>query len=237
MFALRANIPFGGTVTGTRIKLSVARNANRQAFFNCAIAICSVIFVFGIKQAFAAPGNVQPVAVSPVVAALPIALGVAPALPAVLTFQAWKSLRTDEARLILERMTLEGQIFAASGAAGADRAPGERQAVVRAVPSAGTMTAPNPRSSPRAAVRLRQDNRVEQARMNLEIAQDLTINDYLQIYLSQFKSPEVLRDVARRMNPDEVTELLIAYQKTASIGEFANTDTPGNSRLCSGAAR
>lgn len=156
------------------------------------------------------------------------------ALPAVLTFQAWKSLRTDEARLILERLTLEGQIFAATSA---DRTPGERQAVVRAGPAAAVATSPVPRSSPRAAVRPRQDNRVEQARMNLEIAQDLTINDYLQIYLSQFKTADVLRDVARRMNPDEVAELLIAYQKTSAHGDLASSSSAGNSRLCSGAAR
>lgn len=228
-------------MTGTSLKLSAARNAKHQAFYISAIGTRSVIFLFcaflfGSKTVSAAPGNVQPLAVPPAVAALPMGAGAAPALPAVLTFQAWKSLRTDEARLILERMTLEGQIFAASGAA-ADRAPGERQAVVRVAPGPAYLAAPSPRSSPRAAVRPRQDNRVDQARMNLEIAQDLTINDYLQIYLSQFKSAEVLRDVARRMNPDEVAELLIAYQKTASIGEFANTDTSGNSRLCSGTSR
>lgn len=169
-------------------------------------------------------------------------VGAAPALPAVLTYQAWKSLRTDEARLILERLTLEGQIFAASnGAPGVDRMPGERQAVVAAAPTNGNVTSPSSRSLPRASVRARQDNRqdsrVEQARMNLEIAQDLTINDYLQIYLSHFKTPDVLRDVARRMNPDEVAELLIAYQKTASIVETANAASSGGSRLCSGAIR
>jgi hypothetical protein len=235
-------------VTGTNLKMtslkpSAARNAKQQAFSFSAMALRSVIFflvgtfLFGSKPVSAAPGNAQPLAVPPPVVALPMGVGAAPALPAVLTFQAWKSVRTDEARLILERMTLEGQIFAASGAAAADRAPGERQAVVRVAPGAANVAAPSPRSSPRAAVRPRQDNRVDQARMNLEIAQDLTINDYLQIYLSQFKSAEVLRDVARRMNPDEVAELLIAYQKTASIGEFANTDTSANARLCSGASR
>jgi hypothetical protein len=165
-------------------------------------------------------------------------VGASPTLPAVLTYQAWKSLRTDEARLILERLTLEGQIFAASnGAPGVDRMPGERQAVVAAAPAYGNVTSPSSRSLPRASVRARQDSRVEQARMNLEIAQDLTINDYLQIYLSHFKTPDVLRDVARRMNPDEVAELLIAYQKTASIVETANAASSGGSRLCSGAIR
>ena len=229
-------------MTETSLKPSAARNAKQQARSFSAIATRTVIlllavFLIGSTPVSAAPGNVQPLAVPPAVVALPMGAGAASALPAVLTFQAWKSVRTDEARLILERMTLEGQIFAASGAAGADRAPGERQAVVRIAPGAANVAAPSPRSSPRAAVRPRQDNRVDQARMNLEIAQDLTINDYLQIYLSQFKSAEVLRDVARRMNPDEVAELLIAYQKTASIGEFANTDTSGNSRLCSGTSR
>ncbi len=229
-------------MTETASISSARRSPGRKTFSISAIAFCSVVCLFGSKSVSAA-GSVKPFAVAPAVATLPVGPGAAPALPAVLTFQAWKSLRTDEARLILERMTLEGQIFAASGSMGADRSPGERQAVVRAAPnavspSAGSLpSALSPRSSPRAAVRPRQDNRVDQARMNLEIAQDLTINDYLQIYLSQFKSAEVLRDVARRMNPDEVAELLFAYQKTAANGEFAKTDTSGNSRLCSGAVR
>lgn len=191
----------------------------------------------GLPRANAAP-NVAPSAVPnslPAAVVVPAMVTTpASALPAVLTFQAWKTLRTDEARLILERLTLEGQIFAASSA---DRTPGERQAVVRAGQAAAVAASPMPRSSPRAAVRPRQDNRVEQARMNLEIAQDLTINDYLQIYLSQFKTADVLRDVARRMNPDEVAELLIAYQKTSTHGDLANNSSAGNSRLCSGAAR
>jgi len=234
-------------VTGTNLKMtnlktSAARNAKQQASSFSAMALRSVIFLgafflFGSKPVSAAPGNAQPLAVPSPVMAPPMGVGAAPALPAVLTFHAWKSVRRDEARLILERMTLEGQIFAASGAAGADRAPGERQAVVRVAQGAANLAAPSPRSSPRAAVRPRQDNRVDQARMNLEIAQDLTINDYLQIYLSQVKSAEVLRDVARRMNPDEVAELLIAYQKTASIGEFENTGAAANPRLCSGTSR
>lgn len=171
-----------------------------------------------------------------------------PPAPAVLTFQAWKSLRTDEARLILERLTLESQIFAASSSpVVADRAPGERQAVVRparVAPEAAPATTTS-RSAGRAALRPRTDGRldarVEQARLNLEIAQDLTINDYLQIYLSQFKTADVLRDVARRMNPDEVADLLIAYQRSATLGssqnEYADSGVVAQSRLCSGASR
>lgn len=225
-------------------------NGNQNAFVRVKPLICAAFrlgislgfvgFVIGLScgvtRAFAAPGtasiatpnNYQSPVVVPAMVTTPVS-----ALPAVLTFQAWKSLRTDEARLILERLTLEGQIFAASSA---DRTPGERQAVVRAGPQAAA-TSPMPRSSPRAAVRPRQDNRVEQARMNLEIAQDLTINDYLQIYLSQFKTADVLRDVARRMNPDEVAELLIAYQKTSAHGYLANASSAGDSRLCPGSTR
>lgn len=206
--------------------------------FVIAVAVMNLGFI-GQPVAKAAPGvapmNAQPSATGTLLIASPTI----PAVPAVLTFQAWKSVRTDEARLVLERLILEGQIFAASGFAadGVKRAPGERQAVVRAAQTGGQLTSPMPRSSPRAVVRPRQDNRIEQARMNLEIAQDLTINDYLHIYLSQFNETDVLRDVARRMNPDEVAELLIAYQKTSSFGELANSATAGSSRLCSGTAR
>ncbi len=199
------------------------KSYNSKPRIHTVIAAIALV-VWGVSlDAFASPA----VPNSPVSAVLSQA-------PGVLTFQAWKSLRTDEARLILERLTLESQMFAASTA---DRMPGERQAVVRAVPTSIEAAPPSVRSSPRAALRARPDSRVEQARLNLEIAQDLTINDYLQIYLSQFKNPEVLRDVARRMNPDEVADLLMAYQKAATVGDLAESNIGSGSRLCASPTR
>lgn len=179
-----------------------------------------------------------------------------PTEPAALTFQAWKTLRMEEARFVLERLMMETQIQEMQQTQNApmvDRAPGERQAVIRSAPSASSegnisgAALPTARIARHARVDARTDNRqirpesrsetkVEQARINLEIANELTITDYLQIYLSQFRSPDVLRDVARRMAAEDVAELLMAYQqKSASLGSVGESSLAA-SRLCSGTA-
>lgn len=186
------------------------------------------------------PSSAPPV-VSSVVSALPSPT----AIPGVLTFQAWKALRVEEARLVLERMMMETQIQQMQQTQNAaERSPGERQAVIRtqaappALRQATVRGSRNGRVDQRvdAKTDARADGKVEQARINLEIAQELAITDYLQIYLSQFRTPDALRDVARRMNPEEVAELLVAYQqKAVGPGSVADSSLAA-SRLCSGAA-
>lgn len=181
-----------------------------------------------------------PAVVSSVVSAMPSPA----AIPGVLTFQAWKALRVEEARLVLERMMMETQIQQMQQTQNAaERSPGERQAVIRtqAAPPVLRQAVRGSRTG-RVDQRLdaktdaRGDGKVEQARINLEIAQELAITDYLQIYLSQFRTPDALRDVARRMNPEEVAELLVAYQqKAVGPGSVADSSLAA-SRLCSGAA-
>ena len=181
-----------------------------------------------------------PAVVSSVVSAMPSPA----AIPGVLTFQAWKALRVEEARLVLERMMMETQIQQMQQTQNAaERSPGERQAVIRtqAAPPVLRQAVRGSRTG-RVDQRLdaktdaRGDGKVEQARINLEIAQELAITDYLQIYLSQFRTPDALRDVARRMNPEEVAELLVAYQqKAVGLGSVADSSLAA-SRLCSGAA-
>lgn len=182
-----------------------------------------------------------PAVVSSVVSAMPSPA----AIPGVLTFQAWKALRVEEARLVLERMMMETQIQQMQQTQNAaERSPGERQAVIRtqAAPPALRQATVRGSRTGRVDQRLdaktdaRGDGKVEQARINLEIAQELAITDYLQIYLSQFRTPDALRDVARRMNPEEVAELLVAYQqKAVGLGSVADSSLAA-SRLCSGAA-
>ena len=129
-----------------------------------------------------------------------------PSAEMALTFQAWKSLRVDEARFVLERMTLEGHLEKMPQI---DRSPVEKTPAIRT-------------TAPRAGrAESRADARIEQARMNLEIARDLTVNDYLLVYLSQFKSRDILIDVARRMPPEDVADLLQAYQKLSLGGQIA----------------
>lgn len=132
-------------------------------------------------------------------------------IQAILTFQAWKNLRIEEARLVLERMTYENQLEKMPVI---ERSPGEKEAVVRTVAPARA-----PQRGGRAESRI--ESRTEQARLNLEIAQDLTMNEYLAIYLSQFKTREAMLDIARRMPPEDVAELLMVNQKMASGGQVA----------------
>lgn len=187
---------------------------------------------------------VIPASAPPVVSSVVSALPSPTAIPGVLTFQAWKALRVEEARLVLERMMMETQIQQMQQTQNAaERSPGERQAVIRtqAAPPVLRQAVRGSRTG-RVDQRLdaktdaRADGKVEQARINLEIAQELAITDYLQIYLSQFRTPDALRDVARRMNPEEVAELLVAYQqKAVGPGSVADSSLAA-SRLCSGAA-
>ncbi len=182
--------------------------------FNIAALAMGVVaaLVVGPSGVVAAPAA-KPAPVSVPVSAPAV---LTPPVESAMTFQAWKNLRVDEARLVLERMTLEGQLEKMPQI---ERSPGEKQAVIRTA-------SPSPR--PRAGrAESRADARIEQARMNLEIARDLTVNDYLLIYLSQFKSRDILVDVARRMPPEDVAELLLSYQKLVAGGQIAeHTQVP-----------
>jgi hypothetical protein len=146
----------------------------------------------------------------------------------VMTFQAWKGLRLEEARLVLERLTQERAYDnQADRSAMIERAPGERQAVVKSAAEPATRLG----TARAAKTASRSDSRIEQAQMNLEIAQDLTVNDYLQIYLSRFRSREALLDVARRMAPEEVVDLLLSYQKLSSGAQLAENTAATATRL------
>lgn len=149
--------------------------------------------------------------------------------PSAMTFQGWKSLRVEEAKLVLERLTFENQVDRAPVV---DRSPGEKQAVVKSAPEVivrASVSARAGKSTSRSDSR--SDSRIEQARINLEIARDLAMNDYLQIYLSQVKLRDSLLDVARRMAPEDVVDLLVSYQKLSSGGQIAEHSAISNPRL------
>lgn len=57
----------------------------------------------------------------------------------------------------------------------------------------------------------RLDNELRVAQENLQIAQELSVEDYFVVYLSRFKSrPDAIQSVASRMSKDEVAELIRA---------------------------
>lgn len=139
----------------------------------------------------------------------------------VLGFQAWKTSRVDEARDAVERIQLEIHLDKTPQV---DRAPGERVAIIK---SAGTKGAekiekmvekkvenmkalePNARLQKNA----RPDQRLRQAQLNVQIAHELTVNDYFVLYLSQFKERGAFLEAAKKLTPEETADLMVTYQR------------------------
>ena len=77
--------------------------------------------------------------------------------------------------------------------------------------------------------RPRTDQRSRQAQLNIQIAQELNINDYFVLYLNQFRSKDMLVEVARKLTPEEIADLLQSYQKHLAGSE--QTESPVASLL------
>lgn len=116
----------------------------------------------------------------------------------VLGFRAWKTQRMEDARAAIERTQAE--------ASGDRQVPSERTVQVR-VGSASTRVQKG-----------KGESRLKQAQNNLELATELTINDYFVLYLSQQDSPDAIPEAAKKMSPEEVAELMAAYKKRLENG-------------------
>jgi hypothetical protein len=139
----------------------------------------------------------------------------------VVGFQDWKNNRIEEAKSNLERLMSQDKP-ASSGRPGEKKTEAVRQ------------EAPGSRfQAPKSA---RPDQRVQQAQINLEIAQELSVNDYFVLYLSQLKQRESFIEVAKKLNPEEAADLMMAYQKhLASAGQTQQEGpAPGISGVPSG---
>jgi hypothetical protein len=113
----------------------------------------------------------------------------------VMGFQTWKTGRVDEAKSLLERLQQE------HATAGNNKRP-----------EAGK----NGQNS--SAKSARSDAKLLQAQLSLEVARELTVNDYFVLYLSQFKTREAFLDAAKKLNPEESADLMISYQKHLASG-------------------
>lgn len=107
----------------------------------------------------------------------------------VVAYPAWKATRVEEARLALERINFD-----------------------RNVENIPATSEPKKKTSTTRTT----DQRFEQAKLNLEIARELTVNDYLAIYLPQVRSRDAIFELAKKMSIAEVAEILMAYQKQAA---------------------
>jgi methionine-rich copper-binding protein CopC len=135
---------------------------------------------------------------------------VAHADTSVQSFQAWKTSRVDEARATIEKLQSERPTTVAAKILDKKTTDGNKTDA-----SARLQTAQKSG---------RVDQRLQQAQLNLEVAQELTINDYFVLYLSQLKSREQFIEAAKKLNPDEAADLMMSYQKHLTIGSSAYDD-------------
>lgn len=69
----------------------------------------------------------------------------------------------------------------------------------------------------------RTEQKLQQAQLNLEIVQELSVNDYFVLYLNQFKDRSAFLEAARKLNSDEAADLMLAYQK--HLAKDADSDS------------
>jgi len=62
------------------------------------------------------------------------------------------------------------------------------------------------------------DKQLSQLQWNLDVANDLSIADYLALYLSRQTSPDRFKQAAARMTTKEVADLMEAYSLSMGVG-------------------
>jgi hypothetical protein len=139
----------------------------------------------------------------------------------VVGFQDWKTNRIEEAKANLERLMSQ------------EKPPLPGKSNDKKTDSTRPETTASRFQAPKS---VRPDQKVQQAQINLEIAQELTVNDYFVLYLGQLKHREAFIEVAKKLNPEEAADLMMAYQKhLSSAGQPPQDEaTPGLSGVSSG---
>ncbi len=68
--------------------------------------------------------------------------------------------------------------------------------------------------------------KIEASKLALEIAQELTIDDYFALYLSQFKDKSDFSEAAKKLTASEMGDLLLTLKNT--MDKSNGTETPQN---------
>ena len=68
------------------------------------------------------------------------------------------------------------------------------------------------------------EQQVTQERWNLEVAQDLSVTDYLVLYLAHQGAPGKLAEAAVKLTPEETAQVLEAYIR--NMGAFPAAESP-----------
>ncbi len=130
----------------------------------------------------------------------------------VVGFQAWKAARIDDARVSLEKLQVERSApVVVSGKRGDAGKANEAIA-------SGRLQA--------AGKNLRVDSKLQQAQLNLELAQELAVNDYFVLYLSQLKGRDAFVEAAKKLTPEEAADLMMTFSKHLRVGGASYEDLP-----------
>lgn len=182
-----------------------------QLRFFCSFIVLTIISTVAIAS-HAAPSSGVKAQASPAPTATPGASSEG----YIMGFQSWKATRVEQARLVLERIQQDLQIEQTPTA--------ERTAALKA-------TGPNTESSPQPPQRSSRisradDQRLQQARLNLEIAQEFGINDYYLLYLSQFKNKSAFVEAARKLSPEEIADLMYSFRRPIGVSDSTEVPPP-----------
>lgn len=113
----------------------------------------------------------------------------------IMSFQDWKKFKVDQA-----------QAQAAQPSKTAEAAP------------AGPLQASSPNSNKNRAPK------IEASKLALQIAQELSIEDYFALYLSQFHERSDFIDAAKKLSPSELGDLLLTLK--SSLARETPSDSP-----------
>jgi hypothetical protein len=146
-----------------------------------------------------------------------------------LSFQAWKSSRVEEAKSSLDHVQINIQAEAQSEKASAPLLP-DKPLLTIAKGSSGKSEVASQSRVHAPVGSAHGDLKLSQAQLNYETAQELTINDYFALYISQLRGKESFVEAAKKLNPDEMAELMMAYSKSLS-GEESSGDASKASKI------
>lgn len=76
-------------------------------------------------------------------------------------------------------------------------------------------------------------DRLSQEKWNLEVAHDLRVADYFELYLLAEKSPQKFQEAAQKMSPEEVAELMGFYARGTSQNITSNPNVDPKEEILS----
>ncbi len=153
----------------------------------------------------------------------------------VIGFKEWKLERVKVARLSLERAK-QSNLKEAKSNSDHQTPPGEKAVLSNLVKlqqkgqSVGAGVSTSAVGGYNAKKNTPSYQRLRQAELSLEIAQELNVNDYFILYLSQFQSREAFEEAAGKLSKAEVGQLLMAYKKQL-LGGPTGEEMPGPSEM------